>query len=151
MIPDLIEISPHTPWCMLPAGIHAATLNEVDTNFAYTPHRKSLFDGFCKAVSILRYAGCCKIYLDGSFVTAKIHPDDFDAAWDINGVDPTKLDPILLRYENKRLAQKSKYGGEFFIATSQATHGINYLNYFQNDKYSGQTKGILSIQFGGNV
>lgn len=148
MIPDLVSINPHSPWDILPVGIHSATLAEVEVSFAYTPHRKWLFDGFCRAVSSLQGAGCMCVYLDGSFVTAKNHPDDFDAAWDPVGVDPYKLDPVLLTFAHKRAAQKAKYGGELFITTGQAVNGVNYLDFFQIDRYSGQQKGVLSIQLG---
>ena len=145
MIPELVSIS-HSPWDVLPRGIHAVSLAEIDAIFSTTSHRKWLFDGFCRAVTSLRQAGCTLIYLDGSFVTAKNHPDDFDAIWDPVGVDPYKLDPVLLNFDNKRAAQKAKYGGELFISTHQAIHGVSYLDFFQNDRYSNHGKGILSIQ-----
>ena len=118
MIPNLIVISTHSPWAMLPAGIHPTTLAEIEIRLAITPYRRRLFNGFCMAADKLQAAGCKTIYLDGSFVTEKYHPNDFDAAWDPTGVDPGKLDPVLLDFKNKRAAQKSQYGGELFIATS---------------------------------
>lgn len=145
MIPELVNIS-HSPWDVLPHGIHAASLVEIEAKFTTTSHRKWLFDGFCRGVTNLQQAGCSVIYLDGSFVTAKNHPDDFDAVWDPAGVDPYKLDPVLLDFDNKRAAQKAKYGGELFILTQQAIHGVSYLDFFQIDRYSSQSKGILSIQ-----
>ena len=48
------------------------------------------------------------MYLDGSFVTAKEFPSDFDGCWDPDGVDGAKLDPVLLVYDNLRAAQKAK-------------------------------------------
>lgn len=86
------------------------------------------------------------MYLDGSFVTEKHHPNDFDAAWDPAYVDPNKLDPVLLDFKYQRAAQKLKYGGEFFIATSPAAMGIDYLEFFQQDRDTGLRKGILLIQ-----
>ena len=152
MIPDLVKISPHTPWDMLPVGVHTCTLAEISAKFAQTPHRKILFDGFYRAVGDLRSAGCANVYLDGSFVTAKQHPNDFDAAWDPTGVDPHKLDPVFLNFDNNRAAQKAKYGGELFIATTYATiGGVNYLDFFQQDRHSGQKKGILLVKLGGKV
>lgn len=148
MIPGLVTISSYSPWDVLPVGIHATTMSEIEISFAYTPHRKRLFDGFCRAVNNLQSAGCSLIYLDGSFVTAKEHPGDFDAAWDPAGVDPYILDPVLLDFSNKRAAQKAKYGGELFISNAQALHSVNYIDFFQNDRDSGQKKGLLSIQLG---
>jgi hypothetical protein len=56
------------------------------------------------------------VYIDGSFVTSGETPNDFDACWDIHGVDAARLDPVLLVFENQRAAQKIKYQGEFFSA-----------------------------------
>jgi hypothetical protein len=151
MIPELVTISAHTQWAMLPAGIHPTNLAEIEARFAKTPHRKRLFSGFCRAAGNLQSAGCKTVYLDGSFVTEKHHPNDFDATWDPTGVDPDKLDPVLLNFKNKREAQKSKYGGELFIATSPAAMGIDYLDFFQHDRDTGLRKGILSIQLDGAI
>jgi len=109
MIPALVTIDSETPWDMLPAGIHLTTLPEIEARFTQTPHRKRLFDGFCMAASNLQAAGCSTVYLDGSFVTEKHHPNDFDATWEPTGVDPYKLDPVLLDFKNKREAQKLKH------------------------------------------
>ena len=146
MIPPLITLDPKIPWAMLPPGIHPTTLPEIKARFAKTPHRKRLFNGFCKAVYDLQEAGCKTVYLDGSFVTEKHHPNDFDAAWDPSSIDPDKLDPVLLNFKNKREAQKLKYGGELFLATSPDTIDIDYLEFFQHDRDTGLRKGILSIQ-----
>ncbi len=65
-------------------------------------------------------AGCRTVYVDGSFVTNKEIPGDFDACWEEAGVDPTMLDPVLLTFENGRTAQKAKYHGELFPASATA-------------------------------
>jgi hypothetical protein len=151
MIPALVTINSNAPWDMLPEGIHLTTLPEIEARFAQTPHRKGLFDGFCIAVSNLQVAGCTTVYLDGSFVTEKHHPNDFDAAWDPTGVDPYKLDPVLLNFKDKRAAQKAKYGGELFIATNPAAMGISYIEFFQHDRDTGLRKGILKVQLSSTI
>src|SRR3546814_2730258 len=108
MIPDLIELASPCPWAVLPPGIHDTSLAEVEARFATTPHRKWLFDGFVRMAQALAAAGCQYVYLDGSFVTAKPHPGDFDGCWDHVGVDPAKLDPVFLDFSKKREAQKAK-------------------------------------------
>jgi hypothetical protein len=40
-----------------------------------------------RALNDLRDAGCKRVYLNGSFVTSKDEPGDFDACWDPTGVD----------------------------------------------------------------
>lgn len=145
MIPDLIDLGSPCPWAVLPPGIHDTTLAEVEARFATTPHRKWLFDGFVRVTEALAAAGCRFAYLDGSFVTAKPHPGDFDGCWDHVGVDLAKLDPVLLKFDNNRAAQKAKYLGEMFIAGMPNGTGGPFVDFFQVEKSSGQTKGILRI------
>jgi hypothetical protein len=40
--------------------------------------RRTLLAGLREALGALREAGCRTVYLDGSFVTAKEAPEDFD-------------------------------------------------------------------------
>lgn len=143
MIPDLIDLK-SCPWAVLPPGIHDATFAEVEARFATTPHRRWLFDGFVRATVALRVAGCSTVYLDGSFVTAKPHPGDYDGCWDHTGVNFKMLDPVLLDFSNKRAAQKAKYMGEMFIA-GISSGMVPFLDFFQIEKFTGAAKGILRI------
>ena len=120
-------------------------LAEVEARFATTPHRKWLFDGFVRMVQALVAADCSCVYLDGSFVTAKPHPGDSEGCWEHVGVDPAKLDPVLLDFDNKRAAQKAKYLGEMFIAGMPNGPGGPFLDFFRVENSSGQAKGILGI------
>jgi hypothetical protein len=143
MIPQFVDVGASAPWPVLPPGIHDATLEEVEARFATTPHRAWLFGGFVRVVEELRRAGCVTVFLDGSFITAKPHPGDFDGLWDLNGVDPAGLDPVLLDFDNKREAQKAKYFGEMFLI--QLPHQPGLLPFFQNEKFSDAPKGIVRI------
>ena len=58
----------------LPPGVHSATWSELD-----------------RRLGLLTETGCRLVYLDGSFVTTKMRPGDFDACWDIQHVDEGKL------------------------------------------------------------
>ena len=98
----------------------------------------------------LESAGCRTVYLNGSFVTRKAMPNDFDACWEETGVDPTALDPVLLTFDPGRVAQKAKFLGELFPASIIAdTNGLSFLEFFQTDKETGRPKGILAIDLGG--
>ncbi|WOF43874.1 hypothetical protein KNJ79_02655 [Sphingopyxis indica] len=146
MIPALIDLGPPTPWPVLPPGIHDTDFAEIEVVFATTPHRQKLFDGLKRAASALAQVGCTVLYIDGSFVTGKDHPGDFDACWDHRGMDLTRLDPVLLTFANKRAAQKKKYFGEMFWAFGPGNAGgTSFLELFQNDKESGRPKGILRV------
>lgn len=51
--------------------------------FGQTPRREQLLIGLLTAIRLLKLARCRTVYVDGSFVTAKPAPGDFDACWDI--------------------------------------------------------------------
>ena len=114
MIPIFVDIG--GPWKVLPPGVHGATIGEVEARFTISAHRKRIFSGFRNGVTILHKAGCHKIFLDGSFITEKPIPGDFDACWDDNGVDVGKLDPIFFDFSDGRKNQKKCFCGEFFPA-----------------------------------
>ncbi len=129
----------------LPAGIHGATWKEIHDRFGFNTYRLRLLLGLRAALDSLKRAGCRTVYIDGSFVTAKDYPADFDACWDASGVDPGLLDPVLLIFDRGRATQKAKFGGELFPSTARADqHGRTYLEFLQIDKNSGTPKGIVA-------
>jgi len=133
----------------LPPGRHDAEWYEVNLRLGTTPYRRELLAGLKRALDALKAAGCRQAFLDGSFVTAKEAPGDFDACWSIDGVDPTLLDPVLLTFDNLRAAQKIKYGGELFPAEAEADeYGRTFLEFFQIDKETGEEKGIIVLDLG---
>lgn len=145
MIPALVPLS-GSPWTVLPLGIHTAGLADVAAAFATNVWRRQLFDGLVLASCRLRLAGCPTIYLDGSYVTGKPRPGDFDACWDPRGVDATKLDPVFLDFANGRAAQKAAFKGEFFPSSMMcADVGQTFVDFFQLDRFTGKQKGIISI------
>jgi hypothetical protein len=144
MIPSLAILA-GSPWEVLPAGIHTATFSEVEVAFAINAVRRELFAGLLSGAASLLSAGCTRIYLDGSFVTAKPVPGDYDACWDPVGVDLTRLDPVFRNFSNKREGQKAKYKGEFFPSTMKNTPTQPFVDFFQVDRFTGMGKGILLI------
>ena len=134
----------------LPPGVHWATWEEFCDRFGTTPWRHRLLVGLRAALENLRSAGCLTIYVDGSFVSSKSAPDDFDACWEETGVDPDKLDSVLKTFAGRRAAQKAKYGGELFPATMAAGRGGGtFLDFFQTCKETGARKGIVALDLGG--
>lgn len=128
----------------LPAGVHDAAWSEVKARFGETSRRKQLLRGLEQALRQLAAAGCSSVLLDGSFVTAKAEPNDYDGAWETRGVDPDLLDQVLLDFSNARAAMKIKYGGEMFPAGSPAAPGKTFREFFQQDR-EGRPKGIVRI------
>jgi hypothetical protein len=82
--------------------------------------------------------------LNGSFVTAKDEPGDFDACWDTDGVDLDDLDPVLLDLSDHRSAQKSRFGGELFPNVVETQSGLSFSEFFQNER-DATRKGIVVI------
>ena len=136
-----------TPEGLFPPGIHEATWPEIVAALATNSRREQLLRGFLAAVLGLKAAGCKRAYLDGSFVTDKERPGDFDACWETNGVNPALLDPVLLNFSPGRLAQKVKYGGELFPSDALADPGSmsTFVEFFQVHKETGLPKGIIAI------
>ena len=131
---------------LLPPGVHLAEWDELERTLATTAWRKRLLDGFRRACTSLSAAGCRQVWLDGSFVTTKDTPGDFDACWDPVGVVASLLDPVLLTFDNGRAAQKLKYLGELFPATYlAAAGGPAFVEFFQVDKSTGDPKGIVLV------
>ena len=106
--------------------------------------------GIKDAAENLKNAGCQTLYINGSFVTNKEVPNDFDACWEEAGVDPVVLDPVLLTFDPGRATQKAKYSGELFPSSAMASRdGFSFLEFFQTDKETGRRKGIIAIDLGG--
>jgi hypothetical protein len=133
-------------WKVLPPGVHDATFGEVKRRFATNERRESLHEGLVRGCRSLRSAGCAVVYLDGSYVTEKPTPGDFDVCWDPKGVDPNKLDPVLLDFDDRRRNQKREYGGEFFPSSARADGSRTFVDFFRTDRDTGKEKGIIRIR-----
>lgn len=131
----------------LPEGQHIATWQEVVERFGWTPRRRRLLDGLAEAVELLSTAGCRRLWLNGSFVTAKDEPADFDACWATDGVDLDALDPVLLDLSGGRAAQKARFGGELFPNVVESGSGLVFAEFFQNERDASR-KGIVVLVLG---
>jgi hypothetical protein len=93
-------IPPVEPNGNLPPGIHWATWEEIYNRFGTNDHRRKLLTGLKKALRALKKASVSTAYLNGSFVTAKDEPNDYDVTWEMSDFDVTKLDPIFADFGN---------------------------------------------------
>lgn len=135
---------------VLEPGDHEAdSWEEIERKLGKSPERKELLIGLKRILIHLKSAGCKKVCLDGSFVTMKARPNDFDLCWDEEGVDENLLDPILLDYYNFRMEMKEKYGGDIL-----PTSGIGSINPFKtieaffrinHRRDGGKEKGLIII------
>lgn len=142
MIPPL---DPATGY--LPPGVHNVAWAELPPQFGVNSHRSTLLTGLLAALTNLAGAGCKVVILDGSFVTGKTLPNDYDGAWEPLGVNPNLIDPVLLDFTRSRAAMKLKYGGELFPASASAAAGVCYRDFFQRDR-NGVPKGVIQIDLG---
>ncbi len=131
----------------LPRGIHHADWSEIAGRFGGNRHRQRLIDGLLAACRNLAGAGCKRLLLDGSFVSAKVHPGDYDAAWESEGIDLNRLDPALLDMRFPREAMKAKYRGDLFPASAFAAPGVLFRDFFRTDR-NGVEKGIVLVDLG---
>jgi hypothetical protein len=130
----------------LPPGEHLASWDEVVDRFGWTPWRRRLLDGLAESLDLLSSAGCRRVWLNGSFVTAKEDPGDFDAVWDPADVDDDLLDPVFgpLGMTAGRRLQKERFGGEWFPNVLERDGGLFFATFFQRDR-NAVDKGIVAL------
>ncbi|MHB8263664.1 MAG: DUF6932 family protein [Acidimicrobiales bacterium] len=129
----------------LPPGEHEATWREVVDCFGWNQHRRRLLEGLADGLVILGRAGCSRVWVNDSFVTAKEEPADFDVAWDPEDVDLDKFDPVFFELAEGRIRQKQRFGGEFLPDVNEQITGLTFSGFFQSDRDGGQ-KGIVVIE-----
>lgn len=130
----------------LPPGTYIASWVEVATRYGGGERRRELLVGLERLLALLAAVGCRRVWLDGSFVTNKVAPGDFDLAWDLGGVDLDALrqrDPVLDPLLPGRSAQLRRYGGECFAVSEPVTSGV--VANFRYDRL-GREKGIVLVE-----
>ena len=128
----------------LPPGEYTLEWEDVVSEFGTNERRKELLTGLRRALVNFAKAGCSSVLLNGSFVTKKEQPGDYDAAWCEDGVDVTRLDPVLLDHEDGCKKMKEKYLGEFFPSKMRTEDGRFHRDFFQTNR-DGTVKGIVKI------
>jgi hypothetical protein len=141
----VLSLPPFEPMGRLPAGVHSATWLEFVERFGTSVHRRDQLTKLEQALRLLREAGCARVFVGGSFVTAKSEPNDVDVLWDVDGVDADRLDAIFFDFEDERAAQKQRFDAEFFPA--HLVEGLtdrSFLQFFQHTRDDEPT-GIVAI------
>ncbi len=131
----------------LPPGIYEATWQEFVDRYGITSHRLNLIAGLKSLVDHLADVGCRAIYVDGSFVTDKEIPGDYDACWDATGVKSESLDQTLLNFSDQgKEDMEKKYLGDIRVSEfSPAESDGTYLEFFQKNRDGGIT-GIVKLR-----
>ncbi len=116
--------------------------------YGYNTTRATIMEGMEAALRALKKYRCRRVYMDGSFVTTKEEPNDFDACWDPDGMDVSGLIteyPCFWDLRAPRNSQKELFKGELFPSTTPAESGTTFLDFFQRDRDLNR-KGIVKIE-----
>jgi Family of unknown function (DUF6932) len=117
--------------------------------FGSTPRRRELLAACRRTLDLLRSYGCRWFYLDGSFVTAKDEPGDYDGCWEVDGVDLFRLlreAPLLWDDSRGRPNQKAAFGGDLFPMRLDGDLGDRVVfDDFQHDPQTDAPKGIIAL------
>ena len=127
----------------LPIGVHEADWDEFYIRYITNLERIRLKEGMELMLQHLRDAGCKFVKIDGSFVTSKSIPNDFDVTWDPKGVDKTLLDQSINEMNGE--VMNEKYKGELYPQDAiESGSGKTFDEFFQMDRLK-ITKGIVKI------
>ncbi len=136
----------------LPAGVYEVTLDEVVQRFGWNDGRRELCVGLRAALVALASAGIVYVWIGGSFVTSKEHPNDVDGCWEwTSQVDEQVLDPVFLDLKAARSAMKKKYGVDFLIAgvrLQDSLGGCQIVEEFLQYDRDENRKGMIQIKIG---
>lgn len=142
-------IPPLTDAGHLPVGIHDCTLEEIRRRFGRTTDtRRRLMKGLEAIVKRARRAGAKHFYLDGSFVTQKSEPGDWDGVlvmpvgWNAAGA--------WAAFFTDRERIKKDYGGDLFTVMEDDGEVLDHYvrEVFATDR-EGRKKGLLRIRLKG--
>ena len=129
----------------MPPGRHETTIEEVRRRFGIASViRGRLFKGLSAVAARARKAGAGRLYLNGSFVTDKKGPGDWDAVLVVPvGFNPGSKDGAFLA-DRKRI--KEDYGGDLFVIYEDDVEILEHYvdQVFGHDRH-GRPKGMLVI------
>jgi hypothetical protein len=133
----------------LPAGVHFATLREIEDRLNFNPRRQRLLAGFQRACEQLLTAGCGLVYLDGSFVTRKEHPGTSMPV----GTCRTRMTTSSTRSsgifrEAVRRRSNGSWASSSRAQLPEGATGRAFIDFFQVNKLSGEPKGIVAVRLG---
>ena len=141
MIPDFREDG------YLPEGVHKATEAEVTFRFgATTSRRRRLVLRLRRWLELSRATKSRRFFVDGSFVTAKLEPNDIDAvvllAEDFEQQVASEVDEAL-ELEEMLLTRRP----EEIFAAEDARDWADWVSFFcRTREEDGRRKGVVEIQ-----
>jgi hypothetical protein len=143
MIPEFTENG------VLPAGIHAATLEQFEERFAIFDQSDQRIRVFKKLKALIDEAWKSgivqRICVAGSFVTDKPEPNDFDCLLVLDSnIVGQKLRPFQYNLVSRRMARRM-FGGDVVPVLEGSQQLQEYLDFFQTTR-NGERMGIVEIE-----
>lgn len=130
----------------LPPGIHKATIKEAKQRLATNQRRKEIFDDFLKMIKSIptkERKVIKSLILDGSYVTDKEDPGDWDC---ILIVKKDSIDFLESPTAEKLKRAKEFYNGDMILAMEDSAPARIWTDFFSMDK-EGRPKGLIEIVF----
>ena len=118
----------------LPPGVYEIRWQELMERFATSTGRQRIVTGLAAALRKVAIAGCTRVIIGGSFISAKVEPRDFDAYYDNFGIDFELLDALFVEDTD---SQQDVFCGELFPT-------IGYDRFLQTDK-EGNPRGVVAL------
>jgi hypothetical protein len=139
-------IPPLTGEGMLPPGSHEATVNEIRRRFGTgNSGRMRLMKGLEAVLRLARKVGASRLYLDGSFVTDKSEPGDWDAVLLLPADARTGSKEAIALADRPEL--RKRYGGDLFTMMEEDTEVLAHYveGVFVRDRH-GRAKGLVILR-----
>jgi len=133
---------------LLPSGLHLTGMDEIAEHFGQsTAKRKALFERLRVFFELAKHCGALRMFVNGSFVTAKPEPGDVDVViWLGN-----KFLELLLEKDTKALLLQQmllkRQPEEAFGVSDQEGWDVwfEFFSVFKQDPK--QRKGLIEVQF----
>jgi len=132
----------------LPPGIHQASFDEFQERFAIFDRSDRRLQVYAQLerllIEVKKAAVVKRVYVGGSFVTAKAEPNDFDR---ILVLDPSVIGTTLRPFEYNLVSRKMArrlFGGDVLPALEGSEALSNYLEFFRTSR-SGGGMGIMEV------
>ena len=141
----------HQP--LLPAGLHPFDESELDARFvdafAASSTRPNLLQGLRAFIGSLRKVGVAfEVWLDGSFCTEKIDPNDIDMVVFADPAELNQLDPATQTYLGgllDRTSARRQFGCDVLFAPSGDMNMRSYWRGWYGFDRREQPKGIVCL------
>lgn len=146
MYAKIFMVPEYRPDGFLPIGIWSSSLEEIKERYTYNIFRKTLFNKLLVLIDDLKRIKCNRIYIDGSFITTKLKPNDIDVCWEEGTGSNYNLEKGGLPILFDPPFAKAFYGLDIFPARyMESSSGILFIDFFQRVKYSTEKKGIIAL------